>query len=141
MEVQKALYGSTALHRIYCNYCENWTLIIDGCTACCDKLIMQPDFEEMKRMSDVPSRCSDKRLPPKLKQRILREQEFRCIYCACYIKHNAVYDHFVPWAYGGPSKHGNIVASCRACNAVKSSKCFNSMSEARIYILNERNLL
>ena len=50
-----------------------------------------------------------------------------------------VVDHFTPYSYKADSSLDNLVLSCLACNLVKSDKVFESLAEARDYILTRRN--
>ena len=45
-----------------------------------------------------------------------------CYWCRTCCKKSPVVDHYVPLAKGGKHELGNLVISCRRCNATKSAK-------------------
>lgn len=47
-------------------------------------------------------------------------------------------DHFIPWAILESTEASNGIAACNICNNYKSDKVFNSIEEARRYILERR---
>jgi hypothetical protein len=86
------------------------------------------------------------------KKKALERQASCCIYCGVdlnsfvwnknksrYEKVKIHYDHFVPYAFVHDSRGCNIVASCSVCNGLKSDFHFQSIEEARVYIMNKRN--
>jgi 5-methylcytosine-specific restriction endonuclease McrA len=57
-----------------------------------------------------------------LRERILRRDQHRCVYCGLVFDAEALtLDHVEPRMRGGDSSEGNLVAACRACNARKGS--------------------
>jgi hypothetical protein len=81
-----------------------------------------------------------------LRARILTDQNARCIYCglrlimAIHKRHDIVitklnWDHLVPVSY---RRNYNIVASCHICNQIKSDKIFDTLEDARKYIIHKR---
>lgn len=55
-----------------------------------------------------------------LRDRILRRDEYRCVYCGEEFQpRDLTLDHVQPRMRGGDHSEGNLVASCRACNAEK----------------------
>ena len=66
---------------------------------------------------------------------IYKSSDF-CSYCGSDLAEwEKVIDHFYPvsWWWGHSKK--NLFVSCRECNAIKSNFIFESLSEARKYIL------
>lgn len=54
------------------------------------------------------------------KQQILERHEFRCVYCGeQFDAADLTVDHVQPRVKGGDHSDGNLVASCRTCNAAK----------------------
>jgi len=45
------------------------------------------------------------------------------------------FDHVVPFAYSQNNYRHNFVAACHICNSIKSSMMFNTLDEARAYIV------
>jgi 5-methylcytosine-specific restriction endonuclease McrA len=57
-----------------------------------------------------------------LRERILRRDRYRCVYCGQEMPDEALtLDHVEPRMRGGDHSEGNLVAACRACNAEKGS--------------------
>lgn len=60
--------------------------------------------------------------PPTLRDRILRRDGFRCVYCGeAKPPDHLTLDHVQPRMRGGDWSDGNLVSACRACNADKGS--------------------
>ncbi|MEX2569855.1 MAG: HNH endonuclease signature motif containing protein [Gemmatimonadota bacterium] len=65
-----------------------------------------------------------KRPPPpeSLRERILRRDAYRCVYCGLEFPAEALtLDHVQPRMRGGDRSEGNLVAACRSCNVEKGS--------------------
>jgi len=59
--------------------------------------------------------------PETLRDRVLRRDGFRCVYCANFFPADALtLDHVQPRMRGGDGSEGNVVSACRACNAEKA---------------------
>jgi 5-methylcytosine-specific restriction endonuclease McrA len=57
-----------------------------------------------------------------LRERVLRRDGFRCVYCGePFAERELTLDHVEPRMRGGDGSEGNLVAACRACNAAKAS--------------------
>ena len=57
-----------------------------------------------------------------LRDRVLRRDGFRCVYCGQIFPGDALtLDHVQPRMRGGDQSEGNIVTACRACNAEKGA--------------------
>jgi 5-methylcytosine-specific restriction endonuclease McrA len=83
--------------------------------------------------------------PPKIQDRILRHQNYKCLYCrklfgsAYYIngRHtiiNVQWDHIVPYSYIRANPKNNWAAACQLCNHIKSDHIFMYLHEAKSYI-------
>ena len=85
------------------------------------------------------------------KREILSRQDNKCLYCGSEFgtpiwseRHGKVlftnihWDHFVPYCYSYNNKRVNFVAACSVCNLIKSSKMFETLTEAKNYILYQR---
>jgi 5-methylcytosine-specific restriction endonuclease McrA len=57
----------------------------------------------------------------KIKQRILRRDQFICQYCG---QEADTVDHVVPRRLGGLDNDENLVAACRRCNLAKGGRFF-----------------
>lgn len=54
------------------------------------------------------------------RDRILRRDRFRCVYCAAiFPAEELTLDHVQPRMRGGDDSEGNLVSACQACNALK----------------------
>lgn len=92
-----------------------------------------------------------RKIPSKATQnKILALQKNCCIYCnekfkiTKYIRNGKikvlklVWDHFIPFAYSANNYPHNFVAACNVCNSLKSSKMFETLDDAKQYILEKR---
>jgi 5-methylcytosine-specific restriction endonuclease McrA len=58
--------------------------------------------------------------PPGRRDRILRRDRFRCVYCGePFLPEDLTLDHVEPRMRGGDDSEGNLVACCRGCNRLK----------------------
>jgi len=75
---------------------------------------------------------------------ILARDGYRCQYCGLDGMSNfenslvMTVDFVVPRARKGGKKADNLVAACRACNVIKGHRAFNSLEEAKAYVLKRR---
>lgn len=147
----RTLYGNTAILKAYCGDCNGYFFVMSGILKCCGRRADKPEEHKTKRESS-PEYI--RRIPKKDKEEALKLQNYVCVYCGADLmgftwnrrgKHwspvKTHYDHFVPWTYSQDSSLSNIVAACSKCNHVKSSLVFNTLDEARVYILGKRGLL
>ena len=145
-DVHTAYYGNVRMDRIYCGECDCYTFILDDKKYCCDNPIETESQKPYKVI--IPPRVKRKTPTHIEKKDILNAQKGKCFYCghgfgtvvwdnkkqkARILKIN--WDHFTPFAYGFNNKSTNFVASCNICNSLKSSKVFNTVEEARKYII------
>lgn len=90
------------------------------------------------------------------RQRVYRMQQGRCLYCDLPIgteihrqlssgnRRNGVvkliphWDHFVPYSYLARNPSANWILACHVCNGIKTAKMFDSVEQAREFILPER---
>ena len=76
--------------------------------------------------------------------RIYIRDRYRCQYCGLDGMSNfenslvMTVDFVVPRARKGGKKADNLVAACRACNVIKGHRAFNSLEEAKAYVLKRR---
>lgn len=57
-----------------------------------------------------------------LRERILRRDSYRCVYCGeVFPESQLTLDHVEPRMRGGDQSEGNLVAACQACNTRKGS--------------------
>ena len=141
-----AFYGNTVLLKSHCEDCRRESIVIDDKLACCGK-DCEVSSAMLKRISNPPHR---RRKPsPTVQRKILDNQRFKCVYCGFSfgsetsrsgqaVEILVVWDHFVPFAFAQNNRHDNFHASCQICNSIKSDKIFDSVEDARTYILNRR---
>ena len=83
--------------------------------------------------------------PPKIQERILRHQRYKCLYCrklfgsVYYINGrftiiNVQWDHVVPYAYLNANPKNNWAAACQLCNNIKQDQVFIYMHDLKAYI-------
>ena len=57
---------------------------------------------------------------PARRERVLRRDRFRCVYCAAIFPPDELtLDHVQPRMRGGDDSEGNLVTACRRCNELK----------------------
>lgn len=140
-------YGSVSIPTAFCKGCNQDSFIIDNKYTCCGKnVVIELKYKKYKRVSE-----SDKirRIPEGLKKDILQDQEYSCFYCLVpfsfevrrkgkLVTRKIEFDHLVPFSYQNNNNRENLVASCDVCNRLKSSMCFQTTDEARVYLQSER---
>ena len=143
-EIRKALYGSVALLRGYCEHCERYSFVIDGRYQCCDRLVKDPKISGIDRMVEGEKRRSH--ISGKAKKAAIERQGNKCYWCGkdlqntYYIrkgrvfKLRTVFDHYVPWIYSRDNSKTNIVAACHLCNIIKNDKMFDDEEQIREHI-------
>lgn len=140
-----AIYGNTGLIRAICPICKDReTFVVDGLFTCCGEPYTQ-GIPEKKKLECEAHRI---RRSPYLsdKSRIIQAQQNRCIYCrhtfgSLYVEGSKIkplvlhWDHFIPWTYTYDNSGKNFVAACNICNLFKHDKIFDSLKEAREYVV------
>ncbi len=141
-----ALYGNIPIQRGYCKECRTFSFIKNGVFVYCGHPVNQ-EPNKFHRESEPPQ---GRKTPPKAeKEKILREQGFRCFYCdvllnsiryrngkALHILIN--WDHQLPFVFSQNNACSNFVAACNICNGLKSNRVFRTIEEAQIYLANKR---
>lgn len=140
-KIIKSYFGNVLLLKDVCPQCEKESIIVNDKFTCCS---MKANIEDVKRFNKRRESLSkSQRTMPALavRRHILNHQNHQCLYCGGSLrgKKRINYDHFIPFAYSATNSKLNFVASCRKCNAIKSSLIFNSIQEARIHILIQRS--
>lgn len=93
-----------------------------------------------------------RRRPGKLiRTQVLAEQQNRCIYCSIEfgtvttnrsgkgVIAKCTWDHFIPYIHDPiQMRPGNWLAACQVCNGAKRDLVFDSLVEARDYVLGKR---
>ena len=143
-EAVVSIYGNIKIPKAYREHCGAFSFVIDGILSCCDRAL---EFEarRYKRESEPEQR---RKLPPVVERRAQLElQGNRCFYCGrsfgSYVFKNLKttrllvhFDHLLPYVYSQNNHSRNFVASCQICNQIKRDKCFQTVEEAQIFILN-----
>lgn len=75
---------------------------------------------------------------------IQRRDNYFCQYCgkdgleSLDNWHDSQIDHFVPIEHGGLDTPENKVTSCGYCNAIKGARKFDSLTQAREFVMQRR---
>jgi hypothetical protein len=75
------------------------------------------------------------------KRKLLEQQNHQCYYCGADLNEFGIkthFDHVVSFNYSGNNHPSNFVAACEMCNLLKSDLFFDSLEEAKEYVVNER---
>jgi len=76
--------------------------------------------------------------------KIHKRDDYFCQYCgrdgldSLDSWHELTVDHFIPIGKGGTSEEKNLVTCCGYCNAIKGNRIFDSLDQAKEYILKRR---
>ena len=76
--------------------------------------------------------------------KVFKRDQFRCYYCGLDGQHEfenwliLTIDHVHPHAKGGARSMDNLVTACQPCNLLKGKRVFESLQEAREYVLAKR---
>jgi len=136
------LYGNVQMQKVFCEYCQQLTLVLKGKTACCVKIVTEQP-ERWKRESEAEPRR--RRPSPGERREILDQQGNLCLYCdrefgSNVLKKNRLiqlrveWDHIVPYCYSQNNYLYNFVAACQICNGLKGSMMFDSLEQTKVYI-------
>lgn len=139
------LYGNVSMPREWCERCQGFAFVLDGHLACCGCASVEPP-RRFKRMS-IPEFIR-KQPSAVAQQRLLEEFGFSCAYCerpfgSQYMKDGKLltlrlnWDHHVPYAYSANNNDENFLPACNVCNAWKSALVFQTVDEARVYLVNK----
>lgn len=134
--MKRALYGRVRMNRDYCKSCCSYALIIDNRFGCCGKRT----FDEPTAIERMCETTFKRRRPtPQLKKELLEKFEDACAYCRRLFSKEVKlhWDHFEPYVYDSNNSANNFLPACARCNITKKDLMFNSLEEARIYILSK----
>lgn len=66
---------------------------------------------------------AERKLRKEFKNRLIREQGFRCAYCGgFFLPSEFTLDHIIPISKGGATRLVNCVVCCKECNSKKADK-------------------
>lgn len=118
MVARKHIYGAVTLLKSWCVDCSEDSIVIDGRLQCCDELVQENEkFGGYKRESIATFK---RKLPnKKLQDGVLKAQQNKCFYCERGLEE---------WI-------STFVAACCQCNQWKKSKIFQTVEEARSYLI------
>lgn len=146
LKTEIALYGSVGIKRSHCPDCESSAFVLDGRLQCCDRRTSTAAKTYRRETSPRAKRVKPSQA---VRTRILEDQGNKCLYCdkefglkvlkgAKIVQLRVNWDHLVPYAFSQNNTEENFVAACQLCNGIKSSRCFDTLDEAKSYILNKR---
>lgn len=77
-----------------------------------------------RTVAEWVGRNDDTPIPPRVKDRVLERQEYRCATCPAPFgpKVRPEFDHRLALINGGENREGNIQALCALCHAPKSKR-------------------
>jgi HNH endonuclease len=137
------LYGNVGIAKSICPNCKHLSFVKKGKSVCCDIVIENTNCVKAYRISEpVPHRHS---LSKKQKDEILKLQNDCCYYCEHRLGSQVMrknkslflqthFDHVIPFSYSQNNEIRNMVAACHVCNAIKYSKIFDDIYQAREYL-------
>jgi hypothetical protein len=138
-----ARYGNVRMKVARCRDCETESFVIDGLLACCGVSVEVNATREKVIVPPVGNRC---RPSGQRQLEILQEQRNRCLYCENEFgtvaeirgrtqRLGVAWDHFVPLSFSGNNRDENFVAACGPCNNLKTNRVFETVVEARAFVL------
>ena len=136
--ITKIYFGNIVVFKAMCPNCNQMAIIIDNRFQCCNSSAQLEEVEKFKKKRESITYLRKCRPPKKQIEEILRHQNYQCLYCGKSLRGKVPieFDHFVPFTY--TENKNSFVGSCRTCNRIKQNFLFNSIEEARIYILSKR---
>jgi 5-methylcytosine-specific restriction endonuclease McrA len=77
-----------------------------------------------RALDEWVGKTPDEAIPPRVKERIARKAEDRCLHCTLEIKGKlrAEIDHAIPLIMGGPNRESNLQLLCHVCHAAKTGR-------------------
>lgn len=137
-EKYRTVYGTIEMERGFCHSCNTWSIIIDKEFQCCGETVKKRKIND-RIIFMSPSVIAHRTPNKSIKYNQLEKQDYKCIYCGETLTYAlAQCDHFVPFSVSRNNKRENIVVTCKACNYIKTNKIFESIEEAREYVLKKR---
>lgn len=134
-------FGRIGIERGLCAICNVWSFIQDNQFIFCGHEVTSTIITVKQ---EFPSDIELNRKYPNFeeKEKILKEQRFRCAYCDREFgtKVKLVWDHFLPFSIYNDNSLENFVASCKSCNSIKHNKVFNTINEVREYVKKKREV-
>ncbi len=136
------LYRGFALKSVFCKEC-GYSCFTDGdLRGCCHRPIGKPDNDIIQ--VEISGKARRKRPKTDEAKRILEYQNHKCLYCGIpFDSYRTVFgkcekvrlhwDHRIPFIYA--QTNSDFVASCSVCNGIKSARLFETLDEARAFIL------
>lgn len=136
-----AIFGNTRIYRGNCPKCNDFVLFPSGTSACCGVKPPKPP-----RRLEVVVPPHRRKPSEKTQAELLEKFDQSCAYCQNpfgSLVHRRdrstqlrlVWDHFVPYSVSGDSSDENFVPACQLCNSLKRDLWFQSVEEARSYIV------
>jgi len=137
------LYGNINLTKEWCNKCDSYSFVISGKLVCCGA--HQTQLPQLYKRESIPEQRR-KTISAKEKKIQLEKQDYRCFYCGKNlgslvfrkskpVKLKTEWDHMIPYSLTQNNEPTNFVAACHICNRLKSSSVFQTVDEAKIYLL------
>lgn len=145
-----AFYGNVRLIREQCPECRDVALVVEGKFTCCgEKWTGAPDHQTTQLQRITSPEFLRRPVSTHSRAMILAHQDYRCFYCghslsASYRRGTKTFrakihwDHQLPFAYSQDNRVDNFVASCNVCNLMKSSKIFETVEDARAYLVHRQ---
>ena len=141
-----ALYGNTAIKKAWCDRCQAYSFVINDKLVCCSA---NNDKEPLIAKREFEPRHRRRYLTKAMKEVILREQDYKCLYCDqafgsvqkkrdFNIILEVEWDHRTPYIYSQNNKSSNFAAACKICNRLKSSFVFRNLEDAKKYLSDKR---
>lgn len=129
---------------IHCEYKNIGSYPLNFCDNCKENF-SESEIILPRRKQDMILLCGTKRknhFGKRTIQKLFALSGGACAYCLQSFNRTAYeVEHIKPLAVGGGNEISNLVLSCRQCNAIAGSKCFNGFDQKRKYILNARKIV
>lgn len=149
--MEKLIFGTVNLYRIFCDFCNDFALVNSKDKTCpdCGTKLNQENIDKIRILSN--KKRTDKLGSKKLKKNLIKKQNNKCYWCsrefgdfiikndkAIKLKFN--FEHKLPFSYTHNNDIQNIVGSCHICNGFKSGKIFESEEDCKIYLERRWNM-
>ena len=97
------------------------------------RLLYISRLARLDRFVDYPvTLYNDHPILIRLRRRLRRDQDGRCVYCGSQFGRDAHLDHVLPKVQGGDDSESNLVLACRNCNLSKGGRTPEQWAEAKM---------
>jgi len=139
-----SIFGNTVVKQYKCLSCGSLFFPEADeklCSHCKGKKVSDKQIQQISPLQKIPPKFRRSPYPTK---RIFKRDNYTCRYCGrsakddCLVK--LTIDHFIPYKYSGNHHPDNLLTACWDCHKHKSDMIFETIEQAKEYIMRKREL-